>query len=308
MRRLCVTLMLSTLLPLLAPARADAFWRWLDEMSGPGRFHGVDGEIRLWCTGEFRPDLYDSPLIDKKRYADRERRKLERKLRKQGVKDEHHRDGHEHRDGYKHRHDHHGDHHSDDDDVIDELGDALSGCLFKRVPLDERRKFSIGIVGGYQLAHYTNLKFETAAGEPIAGDPAVHMISLRGSAWWRLCRPVEIGGSAGIYWFDSTAVDPFGQFGFEPAIDIKPLALFKNCTKKKCEGVPDSQLDQIFSLRVGLLMMPAGLEAAKFKATGFKGGGTEIGFEAVPTVTVFVDLESAFRLRRSMKELKLLKK
>jgi hypothetical protein len=291
--------MLSAFLPLLAPARADAFWRWLDEMSGPGRFHGVDGELRLWCTGEFRPDLYDSPLIDKKRYAERETRKLERKLRRAKAKKENT------SVNYKNKNDD-----NNSDDVIDELlGDALSGCLFKRVPLDERRKFSIGIVGGYQLAHYTNLEFETGQGDP---DPAVHMISLRGSAWWRLCRPVEVGGSAGIYVFDSTLVKPFGQFGFEPAIDIKPLALARNCTRKKCDGVPDSQLDQIFSVRVGLLMMPAGLEAARFKAQGFRtdDGGTrpKIGFEAIPTVTVFVDLESAFRLRRSMKELKLLKK
>lgn len=50
MRRLGATLICCAILLLLLPAPADAlFWRWLDELSGPGPFNGFELEARLYC-------------------------------------------------------------------------------------------------------------------------------------------------------------------------------------------------------------------------------------------------------------------
>src|SRR5262245_44553043 len=52
MRSSKTTLGLLAVLLLVAPARADAWWGWLDDLSGPGRFRGPQFEFRVACFGE----------------------------------------------------------------------------------------------------------------------------------------------------------------------------------------------------------------------------------------------------------------
>jgi hypothetical protein len=252
MRRLCVTLMLSTFLPLLAPVRADAFWRWLDDMSGPGNFHGVDGEVRLWCFGETpKHGEYDMTALTTRRGSNLKPPDLA----------------------------------------------AVSGCLIKKLSLRDRRKATISVIGGYQVAHYTHLVYDTEK------DRSVYVISLRAAGWWRLHRTFEIGVNAGLYTFDTTETRIFGKFGIEPQVDIKPIALFRDLAKKPRIGAPDSQYDQMLSLRLGFLMFPGGFDAKKFGAQAFRDpNGTfsqRIGAERIFTMALFVDLEPAFRLRKA---------
>jgi hypothetical protein len=49
MRRVVVMVMLVAGFQLLTPAPASAFWRWIDEWSGPGPFNGVGFQMRLIC-------------------------------------------------------------------------------------------------------------------------------------------------------------------------------------------------------------------------------------------------------------------
>jgi hypothetical protein len=51
MRAFKTSLFLALLL-LLAPAPAHAWWGWLDDLSGPGRFRGPQFEFRLVCFGQ----------------------------------------------------------------------------------------------------------------------------------------------------------------------------------------------------------------------------------------------------------------
>lgn len=55
MRRVFVTLMLVAGFQLLAPTPAHAFWRWIDEWSGPGPFNGIGVEWRLVCIKDYVP-------------------------------------------------------------------------------------------------------------------------------------------------------------------------------------------------------------------------------------------------------------
>lgn len=62
MRRFFVTMMFAACFHLLIPTPAHAFWRWIDEWSGPGPFNGVGITWRLVCV----PDkdgglLWDDP-------------------------------------------------------------------------------------------------------------------------------------------------------------------------------------------------------------------------------------------------------
>src|ERR1700722_20631342 len=52
MRRARSALILTVLFGLMRPAPAHAWWDWLDELSGPGKFKGWHLEARLVCFTE----------------------------------------------------------------------------------------------------------------------------------------------------------------------------------------------------------------------------------------------------------------
>jgi hypothetical protein len=52
MRRIVVTLMLLACFQFLNPTPAHAWWRFIDELSGPGGFNGVDLQWRLVCFAD----------------------------------------------------------------------------------------------------------------------------------------------------------------------------------------------------------------------------------------------------------------
>jgi len=52
MRRVVLTLASTVLVSLALPAPAAAWWEFLEELSGPGRFYGWDIQVRLFCIVE----------------------------------------------------------------------------------------------------------------------------------------------------------------------------------------------------------------------------------------------------------------
>jgi hypothetical protein len=52
MRSLKSALGAAAILLLLTPASAHAWWGWLDDLSGPGRFYGQQYEVRVACFGD----------------------------------------------------------------------------------------------------------------------------------------------------------------------------------------------------------------------------------------------------------------
>ena len=52
MRSLKSAVGVAAILLLLTPASAHAWWGWLDDLSGPGKFKGKRFDVRLVCFGE----------------------------------------------------------------------------------------------------------------------------------------------------------------------------------------------------------------------------------------------------------------
>ena len=49
MRSLKASILAGALLVLMVPAPAHAWFGWLDNLSGPGPFHGLEFDVRLAC-------------------------------------------------------------------------------------------------------------------------------------------------------------------------------------------------------------------------------------------------------------------
>jgi hypothetical protein len=274
MRRLCVTLILSTILPLAAPQRADAFWRWLDELSGPGKFYGAELDIRIVCkTAPAKAGDYDSDLLtalqDLEAQAEAKLApltKAQKTLLMPGVG---------------------------------------TPCLVYGKKLTERRQASFNVVVGYQLAKRTNLVYADDLNRPpgdLAPERNIYNFSVRPTGWWRWARSFEVGAGVGVYWLWGTDSKSFVKVTFEPQFDLKPLALINDLRGKKPKGIPDSQFDQLISIRGGFTRFP-GFEAQEFHAAKFRSGDLEIGVEWVKSISLIIDLEPAFRQRRAWKAL-----
>jgi hypothetical protein len=246
----------------MAPAHADAFWRWLDELSGPGKFHGADIDIRIACWSKEPPaGQYDSQLL----------KELERIEKAKS-----------------------------NDKVVRMSGVGVqTPCLIYGQKLKERRKSSFNVSAGYQLAQQKHLVYADPERER-----SIFLVSARPMYWWRLARSVEFGLGGGAYWFKTTGEDGFWKFTPEAQLDIKPLALIRDLsTCDPHHGIPDSQFDQLISVRLGLLTFPGGFNASQFGATKFKNGKTEVDAEAMWSLSILVDLEPAFRMKKAAQAL-----
>jgi hypothetical protein len=62
MRRVTLALVSGVLFGLVFPSSAHAWWGWIDELSGAGRFRGWEVEARLFCFGTTEGDLA-APLL-----------------------------------------------------------------------------------------------------------------------------------------------------------------------------------------------------------------------------------------------------
>ena len=62
MRRVALTLVSTALMVVALPSPAAAWWEFLEELSGPGRFYGWDVDLRLFCLNDkFDPTRSGDP-------------------------------------------------------------------------------------------------------------------------------------------------------------------------------------------------------------------------------------------------------
>jgi hypothetical protein len=274
MRRLCVTLILSAILPLAAPQRADAFWRWLDELSGPGKFYGADFDIRIACKTTSKTDEYDSELMKALQALENKRKTKPTAL-------------------------------SDFETKMLNVG-VSTPCLMFGKKLAHRRQASFNVAVGYQLAERTNLVYagdDSRQPGDLAPERNIYNFSVRPTVWWRWFRSFEVGAGVGVYKFWGTDSKSFYKVSFEPQFDLKPLALIHDLRRKPLKGIPDSQFDQLISIRGGFTRF-SGFEAQDFHAVKFRSNDkSEVGVEWVKSISLIIDLEPAFRQRRAWKAL-----
>jgi hypothetical protein len=55
MRRVALTLVWTALIVVVIPSPAAAWWEFLEELSGPGRFYGWDIQLRVFCVTDAIP-------------------------------------------------------------------------------------------------------------------------------------------------------------------------------------------------------------------------------------------------------------
>jgi hypothetical protein len=257
MRRIGLTLLLSAMLPLLLPVHASAFWRWLDELSGPGPFNGAEFDTRLYCFAKVAPRASNDTQTGEQSYR--------------------------YRDG--------------DNVRTFALPGAISHCMFGKVDRTKRRYASFNLPISYQRTHRTNLEFDE---EPDLRR-RVNVFSLRPAFWIRPARSVEVGAGFGYYRFWGTRFDGFNRVSVEPLqFDVKPVALIRDLVhgSKPLLGIPDSQYDQIISLRTAFIVFPQGFSAEDFRA---RPGTFNVDVDKLWTFSVMVDLEPIFRSRKEAK-------
>jgi hypothetical protein len=256
MRRLGVSLILSSLLLLLLPVHASAFWRWLDELSGPGPFNGYDWEVRVYCWSTPARHIGDND-----------------------------------KDGQRY------DFPKDETIAFGPVPGVLTHCIFPKVPADRLRVASFNVAGSHQWTRNSNLDYEV--------DPArkrkITVNSLRPSFWLRPARSIEVGAGIGFYWFKGDDFPTFKRVSIEPLLfNVKPIALFRDMLRPgPIKGIPDSQLDQLLSLRVGLVMFPKGFNDEDFRA---RPGSFKADKDKMSSFSMLLDLEPVFRRIKTKKK------
>jgi hypothetical protein len=252
MRRLRATLLLCVVSSLAIPSTAHAWWHYFDEMSGPGPFNGVEGDVRVVCWSKpVAPRKVDETL-------DRERKK------------------------------------------IAAIVGILTPCLFGKtpkgfgaVPLENQRTASFNIDVSYNYAKHSHLNYADGAGHHI------HAFAIRPTVWRRVARPIDVGAGVGLYRFRGNGFQSFHRVSIEPLIDIKPIALYNLARRSHPESettFPDSQLDLVITVRLGLVYFPQHFNALDFGALP---GTFDKPHETLKTISIYFDWDPiARRLRR----------
>ncbi len=258
MRRLGAALFVCVFAQLVRPSHADAWWHYFDELSGPGPFNGVEVDVRVICFA--RSPAASTDRV--KETEDSDRRAASRLLSIVSF-----------------------------DCIYSKPHGAESHWGSPR--LDEQRWLSFNVDVVYYFAHHHHLEYDDNVRH------AVRAFSLRPTVWYRLRRGMDIGAGVGVYRFMGNGFESFNRMSVEPLIDVRPVALIKDLVGHRPASVdryPDSQLDQILSVRTGLVYMPNGFTDRDF---GAQSNRLHTSHEALWTVAVDIDLSPIARqLRR----------
>jgi hypothetical protein len=296
---------------LFTPVSAQAWWGWLDDLSGPGPFWGRQYEIRAYCFGP--EDQKTKTLADALFKA-----KVATYRSPNGANDEVQRLWREF------------DKALDDAkpvlaplDVANfksamstflnrrevqrapsvEVDPAAADLIAKASSLVEqsyKANVSIDSTGvswsfcspdsTRNTAIEIGATFWQANSNPaFARDYTVRLITLMPSISYRLFKDpthdaVDIGAGAGIYWFSSRGFNAFSGLLLQPArVDVHGPTSWLNAGGLRTAIA-------LLTLRAGVLGFPGGFEAGAF------GPGTKaIGADFRPTLTVFVDVAPLLR-------------
>jgi hypothetical protein len=260
MRRVRAALILGVLFQLMLPAPAHAWFDWLDELSGPGRFKGWHLEARLVCFTEKVPTPTPTPApTPTPPPPNRTPTPSNAANETQG-------------------------------DLVDQNfsgGITFSAC---KVRPGETRRASIDL--GFRLLRYT----DDSASNAFAGGNSISLSTFVPSFEWRVfTNPridvVDAGVGAGVYFFTSLGSNPGGFNSFSGLI-VEPVRLDFHAPTVLTR---DHWWAAIPNLRFGLIVFPGGFDANAFGPllTGAK--ARQIDAEWLKDFGIFFDLEPIVR-------------
>lgn len=308
MRSLKAAFGAAAMFVLLTPVSAQAWWGWLDDLSGPGPFVGQQYEIRAYCFGPedqvtktlaetlyeakvatYRSDKaamtsawgrFDTALDAAKPVLNAVDVASFKSAMATFLKP--------------------GDVRRPEGIEVDPAAGDLIAKASSLVEQSYKANVSINSTGVFwsfcspdstrNTAIEIGATFWQANSNPaFARDYTVRLITLMPSISYRLFKDpthdvVDIGAGAGIYWFSSRGFNAFSGLLLQPArVDLHAPTSWLNagCFKTAVS---------LLTVRAGILGFPGGFEAGAF------GPGTKaIGADFRPTLTVFVDVAPLLR-------------
>lgn len=329
-RRVGLLSVCGLIVQLLVPSTAHAWWGWLDELSGPGPFRGIQFDARLACFGDQPRDRGESFFREGVRElteaiaAGSMTPQFEAEAARRGLGS-----------GASGNLltfmaaqpsaasatilkalataiDSAGNQSASLDAAIVHFGEAArwlssppntlsaggvsySACGPER---DARRRIAVEVTS--RLFHSTS-----SQDGAWAGGNEIRFSSLTPSLSWRPLLDVterygdilDVSSGAGVYWFSSTGnpggFDSFSGVVLEPlTVGVRPGVLFR--TKNDKAGSVSAALKSTFSFRAGLLIFPGGFKERAFSPTVdplLVEQGRRLPAEKVKTMAVFVDVQ-----------------
>ena len=305
------SVVLCLLALVLTPARADAWFEWLDYLSGPGRWYGYKVDLRVWCSGPQAPwkglrEVLDHAIVDSLSSQPEFRGRAPGEW----------------------------------DTVFDKLIDSnhalpladqqtfegeittmrgvlqlnLAGTELRAVPPDvvkmgedlhrvldrfERAAASIASTGIFlslckndrTRAFAVELGFtslQSLSNPAYARDHSIRLHTITAGLSYRIPLPpdrdiIDVGANIGMYRFSSRGFDAFAGLIVEPVfVDLHGPTRLVHAAGLK-------QLGALFTLRLSLVYFPAGFDGAQFASAPSK--PTRIsGRDASKSATVFFNL------------------
>jgi hypothetical protein len=263
MRRARSALILTVLFGLVRPTPAHAWFDWLDELSGPGKFKGWHLEARLVCFTErvSTPTPTPTPTPTRTPAATQNQTPTPRDAANENQ-----------------------------GDLVDQNfsgGITFSAC---KVRPGETRRASIDL--GFRLLRYT----DDSASNAFAGGNSISLSTFVPAFEWRVfTNPridvVDAGVGAGVYFFTSLGSSPGGFNSFSGLI-VEPVRLDFHAPTVLTR---DHWWAAIPNLRFGLIVFPGGFDTNAFGPllTGDK--ARRIDAEWLKNFGIFFDLEPIVR-------------
>ena len=265
MRRVRAALILGVLFQFMLPAPAHAWFDWLDELSGPGRFKGWHLEARLVCFTERVSTQTPTQSQSQSQTQTPPPAPTQTPTRGSGANET-------------------------QGDLVDQNfsgGITFSAC---KVRPGETRRASIDL--GFRLLRYT----DDSASNAFAGGNSISLSTFVPSFEWRVfTNPridvVDAGVGAGVYFFTSLGSSPGGFNSFSGLI-VEPVRLDFHAPTVLTR---DHWWAAIPNLRFGLIVFPGGFDTHAFGPllTGDK--SRRIDAEWLKDFGIFFDLEPIVR-------------
>jgi hypothetical protein len=312
MRSLRRPVLLCLFIMVMIPARADAWFEWLDRLSGPGGWYGVKLDVRALCFGKPMPlertDARLRSLADRLKKLNRSERSsvqpletelleivreleamdaglgvlrdmnLEQAVRSafQPLKG---RTGVVTEEEVKEVSDIQARVIRASSDLRTARAAITSGGIFVSLCSERRRTFALEL-------GFTGLG--TGGDEQFARNEPIYMTTATVGLSYRLPLPatrdaVDLGTNVGSYRFYSQGFDDFSGLIIEPYVDFH-LPTAYTLSESKTERVLSR-----FTIRTGLVFFPGGFNSAQFASASGKDDIS--GREASPSVTVFFRLK-----------------
>lgn len=264
MRRLCTVAVLAFAMQMIVPAPALAWWDFIEELSGPGKFYGWDVDLRLFCLNENIEQLNVDRKAAPQKAADARAAAVKAGLDKEAAD----------RAAAKAA-----EVNVEVEKVGPTLGAIVSACRVKR---GYSRRLAVDL-GARFLWATDNARF--ANGQRIGLTMLEPAVSFNLLNKYLNGDYIDYGFGGGVYWFTSTEFSGFHGAFLEPIrLEFHPPTNLKQ-HNKWAAAIP------VF--RIGYLLFPSGFETASFAAA--PSVPPRIGRDWVLNGGVFFDLEGLFK-------------